>query len=394
MTASEAGHNGKVSRGVGGGAASSAPPTEAQAIARAAWTVASTAGTTPLSTADERGIAGALSTVFGYHDPVNLGALTCIASGELVRTITDPERRLELIRVLAVLALLDGGIEKGKLGIVVDMATALHVQAEFVDALTQLHLDHARWAGFDMIRANTMTIPGLPWDPDDPYGAFHPYGGAAEDPVLVARFDHLVDLPEDSLGNALYHHYKRNGYTWPGDPDGLAELWAINHDCLHLLSGYSTSAQGELLVAAFTGGQFDPHVDFMESHVLPTIMIYHLGIDINKGLNAGDKARMEADPDWADNYEGNVHLGLDAAKLWVAIARGRTMTENLYSGHWDFWAHAPESLEVLRSRWSIPPLDPAMAALDDDQIHREDYQRPGLPAPGRVYAPVIADRAP
>ena len=367
---------------------------EAEAIARAAWTVTSTAGTTPLSTADERGITGALATVFGSTDPIDLDALTPIASGELVRTIIDPEHQLELVRVLAVLALLDGGIEKGKIGIVVDIATALHVQAEFVDALTQLQLDHARWAGFDMIRANTMTIPGLPWDPDDPYGPFHPYGGDAADPVLVARFDRLLDLPPDTLGNALYHHYKRNEYTWPGDPEGLAELWAINHDCLHLLSGYSTSAQGELLVAAFTGGQFDPHVDFMESHVLPTILIYHLGIDINKGLNAGDKARMEASPDWADNYEGNVHLGLDAAKLWVAIARGRAMTENVYSGHWDFWAHAAEPLEDLRRRWSIPPLDPAMAALDDDAIHREDYERPGLPAPGLVYAPVVADRAP
>ena len=288
-----------------------------------------------------------------------------------MRTITDPEQQLELVRVLAVLALLDGGIEKDKIGIVVDVATALHVQAEFVDALTQLHLDHARWAGYDMIRANTMTIPGLPWDPDDPYGPFHPYGGDAEDPVLVARFDRLVDLDEGTLGNALYHHYKKNQYAWPGDPEGLAELWAIHHDCLHLLSGYSTSAQGELLVAAFTGGHFDPHVDFMESHVLPTILIYHLGIDINKGLNAGDKARMEADPDWADSYDGNVHLGLDAAKLWVAIARGRAMTENVYSGHWDFWAHAPKPLEDLRRRWSIPPLDPAMAALNDDEIHRE-----------------------
>jgi hypothetical protein len=367
---------------------------QAEAIARAAWTVASTAGTTPLSSADERAITGALATVFGSTDPVDLQALTPIASAELVRTITDPEGQLELVRVLAVLALLDGGIEKDKIALVIDMATALHVQAEFVDALTQLHLDHARWAGFDMIRANTMTIPGLPWDPDDPYGPFHPYGGDAEDPVLAARFERLVDLDEGTLGNALYHHYKRNQYAWPGDPEGLAELWAIHHDCLHLLSGYSTSAQGELLVAAFTGGQFDPRVDFMESHVLPTVLIYHLGIDINKGLNAGDKARMEANPDWADSYEGNVHLGLDAAKLWVAIARGRAMTENVYSGHWDFWAHAPESLEDLRRRWSIPPLDPAMAALDDDEIHREDYERPGLPAPGLVYAPVVADRAP
>jgi len=176
-------------------------------------------------------------------------------------------------------------------------------------------------------------------------------------------------------------------WTWPGDPDGRAELWAINHDCLHVLSGYSTSAQGELLVAAFTGGQFDPHVDFMESHVLPTIMNYHLGIETNKGLNAGDKTRMEADPDWADNYEGNVRLGLDAAKLWVAIARGRATTENLYSGHWDSWTHAPEPLEDLRSRWSIPSPDPAMAALDDDQTALPDG--PGL----RCNSPAITVQA-
>ena len=43
--------------------------------------------------------------------------------------------------------------------------------------------------------------------------------------------------------------------------------------------------------------------------------------------------------------------------------------------------------------WSIPPLDPAMAALDDDAVHREDCARPGLPAPGFVSTPVVADQA-
>jgi hypothetical protein len=46
------------------------------------------------------------------------------------------------------------------------------------------------------------------------------------------------------------------------------------------------------------------------------------GIDINKGLNAGDRGRMAADPSWRNNYQGNVPLGLDAAKLWVAWDRG------------------------------------------------------------------------
>ncbi len=44
-------------------------PSQADAIVRAAWTVASNAGTTPLSTADERGITGALGTVFGSTHP-------------------------------------------------------------------------------------------------------------------------------------------------------------------------------------------------------------------------------------------------------------------------------------------------------------------------------------
>ena len=36
----------------------------------------------------------------------------------------------------------------------------------------------------------------------------------------------------------------------------MAEAWATRHDSLHVLSGYSTSAAGQLLVAAFTGAQF------------------------------------------------------------------------------------------------------------------------------------------
>ena len=47
-------------------------PRRADAIARAAWTVASSGGTTPLSPADRRGITGALDTAFGHTDPVDL----------------------------------------------------------------------------------------------------------------------------------------------------------------------------------------------------------------------------------------------------------------------------------------------------------------------------------
>jgi hypothetical protein len=369
-------------------------PQQADVVVRAALTVATTGGTTPSSAADRRGIISAMATVFGDSSQHDLDSLEPVSSGELVRVLESEELRLDLIRVLAVLALLDGMVEKGKIELVLDFATALHVHAEFVDALHQLQLDHARWVGYDMIRANVFTIPGVPWVPDDPYGPFLPYAGDGTDSVLSDRYERLGSLSQGSFGRAFYDHYKGNGYAFPGDAEGMVESWATPHDCLHILSGYSTSAQGELLVAAFTGGALDPSIDFMESHIVPTILIYHLGIDINKGLNAGDRSRMDADPTWADNYDGNVHLGLDAEKLWVAWERGRAMTENVYSGHWDFWAHVATPLSELRSQWGIPDLEPTDAAVGDDDVRRGDFERPGMPTPPAVSSVPIADRPP
>ncbi len=363
-------------------------------MGRAAWTVVTTGGKTPASPADRRGVASALATVFGAAPVADVEGLSSVTSSELVRVVDDDALRLDLIRVLAVLALLDGVVEKDKIELVLDFASALHVQADFVDALHQLQLDHARWVGYDMIRANVFTIPGVPWVPDDPYAPFMPYGADGNDPVLTGRYEKLGSLDAGTFGRAFFDHYVGNGYAFPGSADGLVEAWATAHDCLHILSGYSTSAQGELLVAAFTGGALDPGTDFMESHILPTILIYHLGIDINKGLNAGDRSRIEADPTWADNYDGNVHLGLDAEKLWVAWQRGVAMTEDVYSGHWDFWAHVATPLADLRARWGIPDLQPEYAALTDEDVRRSDFERPGMTPPPAVSATPIADRPP
>jgi hypothetical protein len=371
-----------------------ATPEQAQTIARAAYTTATANGTAPLSAADRRAITGALRTVFGRDDDVDLDALAPIPSIDLVHSLNDEQLCTNVVRVLAVVAFLDGVVEQSKLEYVLDVASALHVHAEFVDALHQLALNHVRWVAHDMIRANVATIPGIPWLPDDPYAAFLPYHDAGLDAVLADRYDELATLEPSTFGRAFYEHYRRNRYEFPGRENAIAEVWATPHDSLHVLSGYSTSAQGELLVAAFTGGVLKHDVDLMESHVVPTILIYHLGIDINKGLNAGDRTRMAADPSWRDNYDGNVHLGLDAEKLWVAWARGGTMTEDVYSGHWSFWDHVETSLEELRDRWRIEPLAPDMAAVGDDEVDRDEFARPGMPAPPPVSTVPIADRPP
>lgn len=354
---------------------------EAAAVVGALIGVAGLRGTVPLSRADVSGIAGVWHTVFGIGRPIGSDALTPVTPTEVADLVEDPSLRLLCVRLAAVMAFTDGTVDAAKLTEVVALADALGVDGDFVHAVHAMLAGDVAWVAADQIRHNIATIPGMPWVPEDPYAAFLPYRDGNDDPSLASRYRALGDLPEATFGRAFFEHYRTNGFAFPGEPAAVAETWATAHDSLHVLSGYSTSAQGEILVAAFTVGQLRRDDDPMESHILPTILIYHLGIDINKGLNAGDAERLAADPSWATTYAGTIHLGLDPAKLWIAWDRGLEMSEDVYSGEWDFWAHIETPLEALRAEYGIEPLRRADAALDDDQISSAVFAREGRPAP-------------
>lgn len=96
----------------------------------------------------------------------------------------------------------------------------------------------------------------------------------------------------------------------------------------------------------------------------------------------------------ARRLPGQRPSGLDLAKLWVALDRGAATTEDIYSGHWDLWSVVDEPVADLRRRYGIPPLDPADAALADDEIRCDAFDRPGLAPPPRLSAVGVADRPP
>lgn len=49
-------------------------------------------------------------------------------------------------------------------------------------------------------------------------------------------------------------------------------------------------------------------------------------------------------------------------------------------------------LSELRSRWGIPELESAYAAVADDDVCRDDFERAGMPEPPRRL--VCSDRRP
>lgn len=367
---------------------------QAHLIAGAMLAVASAGGTEALSSADRAGISSGYRMVFGGEQALDPDRLEAVSPVDLAAAIDADDLRLDVVRVLAVMALVDGVVDQRKLEEVVAYAAALGVQQDFVRAVHELCEDHVAWVAFDEIRHNVETIPGMPWQPDDPYAQFMPYAGDGADPELAERYQQLGELPPGTFGRAFHDHYTNNGFAFAGDPLAVNEVWATAHDSLHVLSGYGTSAQGELLVAAFTGAQLRPPRDGdpMESHVLPTILIYHLGIVLNKGLNSGDRERAAADPSWRDNYAGNVHLGLDPTKLWVAWERGGAMSQDLYDPAWSFWDLVEVPVDELRERYTIPPLALEHAAVADDEVDRSQFERPGEPPPPRISGEHVAER--
>jgi hypothetical protein len=358
-------------------------PGTATAVVAALADVASAGGAEALSLSDHGGLRAAWATVL--EQPGDVPELSGpIDPASLAAAVVDPDVRLLCVRLAAVMAFDDGRVDEAKLRRVLLVADALDVRADFVTAVHELLAGDVAWVAADQIRHNIATIPGVPYEPDHPYAVFLPYAGAP-DPALTARYDALEGYPAGSLGREFFDHYRRNRFAFPGRPDAVVEAWATYHDTLHVLSGYSTSAQGEILVAAFTVGQLRGNSDPMESHILPTILIYHLGIDINKGLNAGDRERLAADPEWAKTYAGTIHLGLDPAKLFVAWDRGTRMTTDVYDPGWDFFSHAHRPVEELRTEYSIPPLAPGDAALDDDAVSSDPMRQAGMadpPVPG------------
>ncbi|MGH3803069.1 MAG: hypothetical protein ACRDTD_23645 [Pseudonocardiaceae bacterium] len=114
----------------------------------------------------------------------------------------------------------------------------------------------------------------------------------------------------------------------------------------------------------------------MDSHLLPTILIYHSGIDINAGLIARDRVRIAAD------------------LRWVPLERGVPTGQDLFSGEWAFWSVVDEPVDELRRRYRIPPPVLAEAAVRDDGGRRQDFVRAGMPPPPRVSLPGVGDGPP
>jgi hypothetical protein len=278
---------------------------------------------------------------------VDLSTLPRIEPRDLARAVgPDSDLAEHAAALIACASLGDGQIDPERLRKVVEYAHAMHVHEGRVRDMLQVARGHLAWAMADMTRRNRSTFPG--WaSPDDTLASMLPYEAQTDaDKRLAARFLALEELPKSSCGHQFWAHFRRHGFGFPGEKDAFTGLFAVPHDGLHVLSGYSTSIQGELLVSTFTGAMH--RRDTLRAHILPVIFEWHVGQEVS-GIGAQQGA-------------------LDPIKFLISWQRGESTTTDVLSPDWDFWAVVEGELDELRAEYGIPPLLPADAAVGDEVI--------------------------
>jgi hypothetical protein len=319
-------------------------PEQAHAILRAMHQVGTLHGRESLTAADRVTLEAAAQHVFHMKGKLEVDRLAPILPPTLATILPDPQLTQYAVRFLTIMALVDGVIDENKIAPVLAYARALDVHEDYLQDLTETAQHHIQWVAMDMMRHNVQSIAGLRWNPDKVMAEFLPYSGSGADQALARRYGALESLPQGTLGRLFWEHYRQHGYPFPGEKGALNAQFATPHDSTHILSGYSTSPQGELLVSTFTAAMHKKEA--MAGHILPVIFSWHLGIELNP-------------------VAGSTTGALDPEKFWVAWDRGAQVKTDIFGPGWDFWALIGEGVDDLREWYQIPPLVPAYAASGD-----------------------------
>jgi hypothetical protein len=317
---------------------------QSRAIVQAMYAVASAEGRVPLLPIEEESIAAIQRHLLHRVEPIMPSAM--VLPADLATTIADPTMRRETVRILALLPIVDGKVTAEKARVVEAAASRLGVEDLGVTLLRQGVKRQFKRMAFgimmrsvayywsptgkarlrdwlDMLRIGMPSIPGL-------YEVM-------TDKSLLAKYRDLERRPAGTLGHALYRFYTTRGYPLPGEPKSFPEGWS-KHEVYHIVSEYETSDQGEMLNAAFSGGNTE--IICMDLLML-TLLQFQAGFQVMPGPAPKGELRPDA--------------------FFRAVARGAATNVDLLNG-WDLWSVVDLPVDEIRRRFAVPPLSDAERA--------------------------------
>jgi len=281
----------------------------------------------------ERSLVEGIARIHGVD--VDADTLDAISFDEVARVVTDPHRRRRAVQLAIVTALVEGTPSEDTERSVRDFAKALDLDEAGLDVLYEIAHGRALVARVDMFRRVSRFLRSADGFPGV-LGLALPLLGMSGDRKLAAQYRALEAAAPGSFGRAVYDHFVDNGFSFPGEPGGIAMVF---HDVGHVLSGYGTDPQGEIQQAAFQAG-FARRDGF--TFLLFGILQFHLAMRITPV---------------AKGYQGL----FDVPLVITALARGAACKADISDG-FDVFERQHRPLEEVRAELGIPTLPSIISA--------------------------------
>lgn len=305
-------------------------PSQSETVYRGLKTIATLNGSKPLSKLDTDLINGIQSHIL-YSDLHHDGAEQ-ISAEEFAKSFGDAAHAEQALQFLIIMPYTDVEASKHKVSMVDNFAKAMNIHPETIALLHEARDRHVMAMEFcifrklapNMVKGDTMLAK---------FGTLSKNIGLRKyDQDVALKYERLGLLPEGTLGRAIWQFYRTRGFTFPGEGHmNMNEDFILVHDVSHILGGYDTTVDGEIMTSALQGG-------FMKEHgwlfAVIGVLDFHLGLDAYTGPS-------------------HVQTGhLVPEKFAAALERGMNMTKDL-SVDWDPWPLMGRTLADLRKEYNI-----------------------------------------
>ncbi len=176
---------------------------------------------------------------------------------------------------------------------------------------------------------------------------------AVDDRELAGRWSELGQLPEGTLGRAVFALYQSRGFIFPGLPGSAPPLLA-QHDWVHVLADYGTTVESELEVFAFIARANDDMRAF--SLLAMVVALFETGyLRTGAGL-------FEASPGHISSHDGVAIRIADAMRRGALCRDSVVGIDSIDYLHLDWFEIAEVSVTDARRRFGVVDKSPEAVA--------------------------------
>ena len=304
------------------------PPEVAHAGLRALSTIAAADGVVhPL----ERDLLKSVQSIL-LHTSFDVDALDPITPAELAALVPPGAFRERILRGCTLMALTDAEASANEARSASSSALALDLDAAPLHDFSRILHGRLQTLRIDIVRRSFIgKRVGQHFADKGVRGMVEiarTFRGT-EVKALADRYRSLETYPVGTLGRAYAEFIRANEFSMPGEAFGAPEPIAF-HDCVHVLAGYDTTPEEEVLAASYQAGfqSYDPFFS-----LLFVLCQFHLGLQISP-IAGVEKMQMKP------------------ATMLEAFVRGSRCTRDLSDG-WDPWDPFASPLDALRAEYHI-----------------------------------------